>query len=72
MLVVGDKGCFFNASDMYMEKLIVGSGVKGIIDLNLSLADNLRNVAAAFGKSLSELTVTILVKLRYDVVIVEM
>lgn len=55
-----------------MEKLIVGSGVKGIIDLNLSLADNLRNVAAAFGKSLSELTVTILVKLRYDVVIVEM
>lgn len=24
VLAVGDKGCFLNAPDMYMEKLIVG------------------------------------------------
>lgn len=60
VLAVGDKGCFLNAPDMYMEKLIVGPGAKGTIDLNLPLADNLRNVAAALGKPLSELTVTIL------------
>ncbi|HCU4370936.1 TPA: class II fructose-bisphosphatase [Escherichia coli] len=46
VLAVGDKGCFLNAPDMYMEKLIVGPGAKGTIDLNLPLADNLRNVAA--------------------------
>ena len=43
-----------------MEKLIVGPGAKGTIDLNLPLADNLQCVAAALGKPLSELTVTIL------------
>lgn len=42
VLAVGDKGCFLNAPDMYMEKLIVGPGAKGTIDLNLPLADNLR------------------------------
>ena len=26
VLAVGDKGCFLNAPDMYMEKLIVGPG----------------------------------------------
>lgn len=72
MLAVGDKGCFLNAPDMYMEKLIVGPGAKGTIDLNLPLADNLRNVAAALGKPLSELTVTILAKPRHDAVIAEM
>lgn len=55
-----------------MEKLIVGPGAKGTIDLNLPLADNLRNVAAALGKPLSELTVTILAKPRHDAVIAEM
>ncbi len=54
-----------------MEKLIVGPGAKGTIDLNLPLADNLRNVAAALGKPLSELTVTILAKPRHDAVIVK-
>lgn len=52
VLAVGDKGCFLNAPDMYMEKLIVGPGAKGTIDLNLPLADNLRNVAAASSFSL--------------------
>ena len=56
VLAVGDKGCFLNAPDMYMEKLIVGPGAKGSIDLNLPLEENLRNVANALGKPLSELT----------------
>lgn len=67
VLAVGDKGCFLNAPDMYMEKLIVGPGAKGAIDLNLPLADNLRNIADALGKPLGDLTVTILAKPRHDV-----
>lgn len=57
---------------MYMEKLIVGPGAKGAIDLNLPLADNLRNIADALGKPLGDLTVTILAKPRHDEVIAEM
>lgn len=72
VLAVGDKGTFLNAPDMYMEKLIVGSGAKGAIDLNLSLEDNLRNIASALEKPLGELTVTILAKPRHDETIKEM
>ena len=71
-MAVGDKGCFLNAPDMYMEKLIVGPGAKGTIDMNLPLAENLHNIARALNKPLSELTVTILAKPRHDDVIVEL
>ncbi|VFS70281.1 Fructose-1,6-bisphosphatase 1 class 2 [Raoultella planticola] len=47
-------------------------GQKGAIDLNLPLAENLRNVAAALNKPLAELTVTILAKPRHDAVIAEL
>ena len=72
VMAVGDKGCFLNAPDMYMEKLIVGPGAKGTIDMNLPLAENLHNIARALNKPLSELTVTILAKPRHDKVIVEL
>ncbi len=69
VLAVGDKGSFLNAPDMYMEKLIVGPGAKGAIDLALPLEENLKRVAQALQKPLSELTVTILAKPRHDGVI---
>ncbi|MFU9136417.1 class II fructose-bisphosphatase [Erwinia tasmaniensis] len=69
VLAVGDKGTFLNAPDMYMEKLIVGPGAKGVIDLNAPLAENLHRVAQALSKPLSALTVTILAKPRHDAVI---
>ncbi|MCL6325877.1 class II fructose-bisphosphatase [Pectobacterium polaris] len=72
VLAVGEKGTFLHAPDMYMEKLIVGPEAKGAIDLNLPLADNLRNVALKLGKPLSQLTVTILAKPRHDTCIVDM
>ncbi len=72
VMAVGDRGCFLNAPDMYMEKLIVGPGAKGCIDLNLPLAENLARVAASLDKPLNELTVTILAKPRHDAVIAEL
>ena len=72
VLAVGDKGTFLNAPDMYMEKLIVGPAAKGHIDLNLPLETNLKNIATALGKTLAELTVTILAKPRHDGLIKQM
>ncbi|MEQ9944539.1 class II fructose-bisphosphatase [Pectobacterium aroidearum] len=72
VLAVGEKGAFLHAPDMYMEKLIVGPEAKGAIDLNLPLADNLRNIALKLGKPLSQLTVTTLAKPRHDASIAEM
>ncbi len=53
VLAVGDKGCFLNAPDMYMEKLIVGPGAKGAIDLSLPLEENLHNIAKALANPLA-------------------
>ena len=72
VLAAGEKGSFLKAPDMYMEKLVVGPGAKGAIDLNLSLEDNLKNVAKALGKTLDTLVVTTLAKPRHDDMIANM
>lgn len=72
VLAAGEKGSFLKAPDMYMEKLVVGPGAKGCIDLNKPLKENLENVAAALGKSLNNLTVITLAKPRHEAIIVEM
>ncbi len=72
VLAVGDRGSFLHAPDMYMEKLIVGPGARGAIDLALPLETNLRNIASALGKPLSHLTVSILAKPRHDATIAQL
>ena len=72
VLAVGNKGSFLKAPDMYMEKLIVGAGAKGVIDLNLPLIENVINVAKALDKPLSELTVATLDKPRHKEIIADL
>lgn len=72
VLAATEKGCFLKAPDMYMEKLVVGPGAKGAINLELDLVENLNNIAKALGKALNELVVTVLAKPRHDQVIQQM
>ncbi|GAA5216042.1 class II fructose-bisphosphatase [Corallincola platygyrae] len=72
VLAVGDKDTFLKAPDMYMEKLVVGPAAKGQIDLNKSLSENIKSVAKAVGKAVTDLTVITLAKPRHDAVIEEM
>ena len=58
-------------SSYYMDKLVVGSGAKGAIDLAASTGDNLGNVADALGKKVEELVVVILDKPRHEDLIAE-
>lgn len=66
VLAAGGKDTFLKAPDMYMEKLVVGPEVKGMVDLNLPLEQNLRRVASKMGKLLSQLTVITLDKPRHQ------
>ncbi len=50
----------------YMDKLVVGSGAAGAIDIDASAEDNLESVAEALGKKVRELTVVILDKPRHE------
>lgn len=72
VLAAGERGCFLRAPDMYMEKMVVGPRARGRIDLHKPLEDNLRAVARALQKPLSELTVVTLAKPRHDASIAQM
>ncbi|MCK5780469.1 MAG: class II fructose-bisphosphatase [Psychrilyobacter sp.] len=69
VMAIGNKGSFLKAPDMYMEKLIVGPDARGSIDLNLSLLENVHNVAKALGKPVEELVIVILDKPRHHQII---
>ncbi|WP_439327817.1 class II fructose-bisphosphatase [Lonepinella sp. BR2357] len=69
VLAAGGKETFLRAPDMYMEKLVVGPEMQGMIDLSLPIEQNLRRVAQKLGKSMSQVTVMVLAKPRHDEVI---
>ena len=72
VLAAGDKGCFMQSPDMYMEKLIVGYKAKGVIDLNKSLEENITAVAKALEKPINRLSVITLAKPRHEEAIRQM
>lgn len=65
MAVTPENG-LLHAPDMYMEKICVGPGARGCIDINASVEDNVRNVARALGKAVEDLTVVILDRQRHE------
>jgi len=71
VVAVAPKGHLLHAPDMYMEKIAVGPEAAGCIDLTASITANLRWVARAKGKDISELTVVILDRDRHKKMIQE-
>jgi fructose-1,6-bisphosphatase II len=49
----------------YMDKIAVGPAARDVIDINASVADNLRRIAKALGKSIGEVTVVMLDRPRH-------
>lgn len=70
-IALAPQGGFLNAPDMYMEKIIVGPGAFGVIDLDASPTDNLQRVAAAKKCYVDDLTVVILDRPRHDKMVAE-
>jgi len=56
---------------MYMDKIAVGPAVRGKIDINAPVADNLAAVAKAKGDSVRDLTVVILDRPRHEALVSE-
>lgn len=65
VIAAGSKGSLLHAPDTYMEKIAVGSQAKKAIDLNVSVKENLKKVAKALDKRISDLTVMILDRERH-------
>jgi fructose-1,6-bisphosphatase II len=66
VIAISEKGSFFSCSDVYMEKIAVGPKAQGAIDITLSPAENLKNVADALGCYIEDLTVVILNRPRHQ------
>jgi len=60
VVAISEKGALFRAPDTYMEKIAVGPRAKGAVDLTLSPAENLANIAKAKKCYVEDLTVVIL------------
>lgn len=66
VIAMAEAGGFLNAPDTYMDKISVGPGFpKGIVDLDASPAENLKNLAKAKAMDVSDLVVCILDRPRH-------
>ncbi len=71
VIAAGPPDALWATSSYYLDKLVVGSGAKGCIDLDASNQENLEKVAEALGKEVRDLTVVILDKPRHEDLIAE-
>jgi fructose-1,6-bisphosphatase II / sedoheptulose-1,7-bisphosphatase len=66
VIAFASRGSFLHAPDVYMEKIVVGANLpQGVVDLDNSVAANLKNLALAKKSEISELTVMILDRPRH-------
>lgn len=66
IVAMAPRGCLLHAPDMYMEKIAVGPKAAGKIDINAPVEENLKAVAKALNKDISDLTVTMLDRPRHN------
>lgn len=65
VLAAAERGGLLHAPDCYMEKIVVGPTARNAIDLDAPVPENLRNIAQAFGRAVSDLTVVVLERDRH-------
>lgn len=71
-IAIAEKGSMWNpGNSFYMNKLVVGEKSKDVIDITLSVSENLHRIAQAEGKKVSDLVVYILDKPRHKGIIEE-
>jgi len=71
VIAIAEEGHFLHAPDVYMQKIAVGPGGRGVIDLELTATENLKRVAEAKSCRVEDLTVAILDRPRHEALIAE-
>src|SRR5436853_5606638 len=66
VIAIADEGSLLNAPDVYMAKIAIGPGYpNGIVDLDVSPAENIRALARAKGAPINEITACVLDRPRH-------
>jgi len=71
VLAVAPRSSLLHAPDMYMDKIAVGPECRGRVHLEATVKENLKEVARALDKLMSEVTVVILDRPRHREIIEE-
>lgn len=66
VIAIAEEGKLLRAPDVHMEKIAVGPGAAGAIDLRLSPTENLHRIAAMKGSRVEDLTVMVLDRPRHE------
>lgn len=67
VIAMAEEGGFLNAPDVYMDKIAVGPGiVSGVVDLDQTPLENIRNLAKAKKGNVDDLLVCILDRARHE------
>lgn len=66
VLAIADRGRLLHAPDMYMDKIAVGPQAVGKIDIDASVEENLKAVAQASNKDVSDIVAVILNRPRHE------
>lgn len=67
VVAIAEQGGFLNAPDVYMDKIAVGGGLpEGVVDLDASPFENLKNLALAKKTDVADLVVCILDRPRHQ------
>ena len=65
VLAASERGGLLYAPDVYMDKIVVGPTARGTVHIDAPVAENLRNIAAAFGRQVKDLTIVVLDRDRH-------
>ncbi len=71
VLAAAERGGLLHAPDVYMDKIVVGPTARGTVHIDAPVAENLRNIAGAFGRKVSDLTVVVLDRPRHEQLIAD-
>ncbi|GGC86158.1 fructose-1,6-bisphosphatase [Thalassobacillus devorans] len=71
VIAIADHGALLHAPDMYMDKIAVGPEAVGKVDINASIADNLKAVAEAKNKDVEDVVAIVLNRKRHEGIIEE-
>ncbi|MDX2032031.1 MAG: class II fructose-bisphosphatase [Blastocatellia bacterium] len=71
VLAAAEKGGLLHAPDIYMNKIVVGPSVKGAVDLDAPVRDNLHAIASRLKRKVEDLTIVVMERPRHQRLIQE-
>ncbi len=65
VLAAAERGGLLHAPDIYMNKLIVGPGAKGAVDIDAPVKDNLKAIARRLNRDVEDLVIVVMDRPRH-------